>query len=78
MWSNVYSREDMGNFLRSVRKERGIDQKRMAGKLGFSSVTLSSLETGKSVATEKVERYLHMMGYRLVVVPKSAVVEVRE
>ena len=78
MWSNAYSLEDMGGFLRNARKERGIDQRQMASKLGFSPVTLSALETGKSVSSEKVERYLQMLGYRLVVVPKSAEVEVRE
>ena len=78
MWTNVYSREDMGSFLRDARKKRGIDQRQMAAKLGFSPVTLSALETGKSVSSDKVERYLQMLGYRLVIVPKSAGVEVCE
>ncbi|MBQ9003422.1 MAG: helix-turn-helix transcriptional regulator [Eggerthellaceae bacterium] len=78
MWTNAYSRQDVGAFLRDARREHGISQQQMAAKLGFSPVTLSALETGKNVSADKVERYLQMLGFRLVVVPKTADVEVRE
>ena len=78
MWTNAYSREDVGAFLKEARRERGISQKQMAAKLGFSPVTLSALETGKNVSTEKVERYLQMLGFRIVILPKTASIEVRE
>ena len=50
----------------------------MARKLGFSSVTLSALETGKNVSAVKVDRYLQQLGFRMVIVPKGADVEVAE
>lgn len=50
----------------------------MAKQLGFSPVTLSALETGKNVSAEKIERYLQMLGYRTVIVPKAADIEVHE
>ena len=78
MWINAYSFEDIGQFLREARRERGITQAQMAKRLGFSTVTLSALETGKSVSSAKVERYLQMLGYRMVIVPKTANVEVSE
>jgi transcriptional regulator with XRE-family HTH domain len=78
MWTNAYSYEDIGQFLREARRARGITQAQMAKKLGFSTVTLSALETGKNVSSAKVERYLQMLGYRMVIVPKSASVEVNE
>lgn len=78
MWTNAYSIEDLGRFLQEARRERGITQKQMAKTLGFSPVTLSSLETGKNVSTQKAERYLQMLGFRIVIVPKAADVEVRE
>ncbi len=78
MWTNAYSFEGIGEFLKEARKEQGITQTEMAKMLGFSPVTLSALETGKSVSTQKVERYLQMLGYRMVVVPKTARVEVSE
>ena len=78
MWTNAYSFEDIGLFLREARREHGITQAQMAKKLGFSAVTLSALETGKSVSTAKVEKYLQILGYRLVILPKTADVEVTE
>ena len=78
MWTNAYSYEDIGQFLREARRARGITQAQMAKKLGFSTVTLSALETGKNVSSAKVERYLQMLGYRMVIVPKTAQVEVNE
>ena len=78
MWTNTYSYEDTGRFLREARRARGITQAQMANKLGFSTVTLSALETGKNVSSAKVETYLQMLGYRMVIVPKTAQVEVSE
>ena len=56
MWTNAYSYEDIGEFLREARRERGITQVEMAKKLGFSSATLSARETGKNVSAVKVDR----------------------
>ena len=78
MWSNLFSYEDLGSFLQSARKERGITQKEMAKILGFSSVTLSAIETGKNASAAKVERYLQMLGFRIVVLPKTADCQVHE
>ena len=78
MWTNAYSVEDVGEFLKDARKEKGITQAQMAKKLGFSPVTLSALETVKNVSSQKIELYLQMLGYRIVIVPKSAKVEVSE
>ncbi len=78
MWTNAFSCEQLGEFLRDARRERGITQRQMAERLRTSPVTLSALENGKNVSAEKVERYLQTLGFRIVVVPKSASVEVRE
>ena len=78
MWTNAYTYEDIGEFLREARRKRGITQLEMVKKLGFSSVTLSTLETGKNVSAVKVERYLQQLGFHIVIAPKSADVEVTE
>ncbi len=78
MWTNAYSYEDIGEFLREARRERGITQVEMANILGCSSVTLSALETGKNVSAVKVDRYLQQLGFRMVIVPKGADVKVTE
>lgn len=78
VWSNIYTREGLGEFLQEARQEQGVTQKQMAEDLGFSSVTLSAIETGKNASASKIERYLHRLGFRIVVVPKSASVKVCE
>lgn len=78
MWTNAYSFKTVGEFLASVRKERGITQAEMAKTLGFSPVTLSAIETGKSVSSVKIERYMQMLGFRMAIVPKTAQVKVDE
>ena len=78
MWTNAYSCKAVGEFLRDARKAKGVTQAEMAKTLGFSSVTLSALENGKNVSADKIERYLQMLGFRVVIVPKDAEVEVRE
>ena len=78
MYTNAFSFEEVGAFLQEARRERGITQVEMAEILGFSPVTLSALETGKNVSAQKVERYLQRLGYRMVIVPKGAQVEVTE
>ncbi|MGN0046913.1 MAG: helix-turn-helix domain-containing protein [Eggerthellaceae bacterium] len=78
MYTNAFSFEEVGAFLQEARRGRGITQVEMAEILGFSPVTLSALETGKNVSAQKVERYLQMLGYRMVIVPKGAQVEVTE
>lgn len=69
---------EWGGFLQEVRRARGIMQVEMAKTLGCSPVTLSALETGKNVSAAKVECYLQMMGFRIVIVPKGATVKVEE
>ena len=71
-----------------VRAARGVPARRPKGEghhpaadgraAAHPPVTLSALENGKNVSAEKVERYLQTLGFRIVVVPKSASVEVRE
>lgn len=78
MWTNAYSLDDVGGFLKEARKERGITQIEMAQILGFSPVTLSALETGKNVSAKKIEHYLQMLGYRIAIVPKSANIKVEK
>lgn len=78
MWTNAYSCETVGEFIKAARKEKGLTQAQFAKKLGFSSVTLSAIETGKNVSSKKIERCLQMLGFRIAIVPKGAQIEVTE
>ncbi len=77
-WTNSYSLEQTGAFLKQVRKEHGYTQEQFARKLGISHATLSSLENGGSVSTATLEKAMQYLGLRLVIVPKSAQVRVTE
>ena len=78
MWTNSYTLEQTGEFLRDVRRARGIRQDEFARQLGVSHTTLSNLEQGKNTSTKTLERALQYLGLRVVIVPKTARVSVSE
>lgn len=78
MWTNSYTLEQTGEFLRDVRRARGIRQDEFARQLGVSHTTLSNLEQGKNTSTKTLERALQYLGLRVVIVPKGARVSVSE
>ena len=78
MWTNSYTLEQTGEFLRDARRARGIRQDEFARQLGVSHTTLSNLEQGKNTSTKTLERALQYLGLRVVIVPKSARVSVSE
>jgi HTH-type transcriptional regulator/antitoxin HipB len=78
MWTNSYTLEQTGEFLRDVRRARGIRQDEFARQLGVSHTTLSNLEKGKNTSTKTLERALQYLGLRVVIVPKGARVSVSE
>ena len=77
-WSNIYSMEQLGAFLRRERRARGLTQTEYAELIGVSHATLSALENGRSVSTLTLERALQFLGLRLVVAPRTASVSVEE
>lgn len=77
-WTNSYSLEQTGAFIKQVRREKGCTQEQFACKLGVSHATLSALENGAGVSAVTVEKALQHLGMRLVIVPRSAQVRVIE
>ncbi|WP_289637159.1 helix-turn-helix transcriptional regulator [uncultured Adlercreutzia sp.] len=77
-WTNVYGLDQLGSFLRRVRKEKGYTQDEFAEIIGASHATLSALENGKSVSSQTLMRAVSDLGLKLVVLPKGAQAEVRE
>lgn len=76
MWTNAYSVQQLGAFVREVRKVKGYTQDDFAEVIGVSHATLSALENGRGVSSETLVRALGYLGLRLVVVPKAADVSV--
>lgn len=78
MWTNSYTLEQTGEFLRDVCRAKGKRQDAFARELGVSHTTLSNLEQGKNTSTRTLELALQRLGLRLVIVPKTADVFVTE
>ena len=51
MWTNSYTLEQTGEFLRDVRRAKGKRQDVFARELGVSHTTLSNLEQGKNTSS---------------------------
>lgn len=71
-WSNVYSLQQLGDFIRKRRRERCVSQSEFAEVIGVSHATLSALENGKPVSSATLMRAVSFLGLNLVVVPKTA------
>lgn len=78
MWSNVYTLEELGDFFRRARKEKGFRQEDFAKRIGTSHATLSRFEQGGSTTTAVFEKAMSHLGYRIVVAPRTAQVVVQE
>jgi len=76
MWTNSYTLDQLGAFIKETRQSQGIRQTEFAARLGVSHTTLSNLEQGKNTSTETLQLALQLLGLRLVVVPKAAQVTV--
>ena len=72
MWSYVYSTEQIGEFVKEARRERGLTQDELAERLQVSHATVSKLETGKNTSTKTMISALLTLGYCAVVLPKGA------
>lgn len=77
-WSNIYSLEQLGSFLKKVRKDKGYTQEEFAEMLNTSHATLSAFENGKSVSSKTLMSAINNLGLRLVVVPKTTRVQVEQ
>lgn len=78
LWTNSYSLAQLGEFLQEYRRSKSIKQADFAKTIGVSHTTLSNLEQGKNTSTETLQKALSMLGLRLVIVPKTAHVIVKE
>jgi len=65
---------DLGNQMRSARKERKLTQAQLAALVGISRKTLGQIEMGTvvDIGIRKVERVLEVLGLELTVRPLGA------
>lgn len=73
VYGRIVSAKDLGQAIRSKRKEIGMRQETAAGMTGVGTKFLSQLENGKETAElGKALQVLYKMGLELYVFPRSA------
>jgi HTH-type transcriptional regulator / antitoxin HipB len=68
--SLVYDTAELGEQIRRVRQEKGLQQDELADRLGVTRMTISRLERGQSVSVDTALRALSECGYAVIVAPK--------
>ena len=65
--------ENLGELIRSLRKERKLTQQTLAEQYGMSRATISGIEnnTLSEIGIRKVEAILNGFGYELTAVPRQ-------
>lgn len=66
----VYDTAELGERIRSLRREKGLHQGELAERLGVTRMTVSRLERGESVSVDTALRALSECGYAIAVAPK--------
>jgi HTH-type transcriptional regulator / antitoxin HipB len=66
----VYDTTELGEQIRRVRVQRGLQQDELADRLGVTRMTISRLERGQSVSVDTALRALSECGYAIAVAPK--------
>jgi transcriptional regulator with XRE-family HTH domain len=66
--------ENLGQIIRSLRKERKLTQQALANQYGMSRSTISGIEnnTLSEIGLRKVESILNGFGYELTAVPRQS------
>jgi transcriptional regulator with XRE-family HTH domain len=65
--------EEIGKTIKKLRKDKGLTQAELAGKLGMSRSTISSIEnnTVAEIGIRKVEAILNLLGQTLIAVSRA-------
>ncbi|CAI8767519.1 helix-turn-helix protein [compost metagenome] len=66
--------ENLGELIRSLRKEQKLSQQALGKQYGMSRSTISGIEnnTISEIGLRKVEAILNGFGYELIAVPRQA------
>ncbi|MHC8364616.1 helix-turn-helix domain-containing protein [Pseudomonas sp. ZT5P21] len=66
--------ENLGELIRSLRKEQKLSQQALASRYGMSRSTISGIEnnTLSEIGLRKVEAILNGFGYELTAVPRQS------
>ena len=69
----IKNSQQIGQLIRLIRKEQGIDQASLASICGFSERPLKAIEKGKgTLSVEKLLKILDELGIKLHVAPPNS------
>ena len=78
MWMRTRGPEALARAVASCRQNAGMTQAQLARRLRINRTTLLDMEAGRNQAVARAAEALSVLGYDLVVVPRSAKVTVVE
>ena len=73
MIEEAYSATDLGRAIKRLRAKRGMTQETLAQWCGVSRQTIVALEQGGPVALTLALRAIALLGAKVVVAPKDAI-----
>jgi len=74
MLHEAYSATDLGRAIKRLRNERSMTQETLAQWCGVSRQTVVALEQGGPVALTAALKAIALLGAKVVVAPKNAIV----
>lgn len=74
MFSETYSATDLGRAIKRLRNDRGMTQATLAQWCGVSRQTVVAMEQGGPVAMTVALKAIALLGGKVVVAPKDAIV----
>jgi transcriptional regulator with XRE-family HTH domain len=75
-WRRVRGSGGLGAALADARKARGLTQAQVAKALGVNRMTEVRMEAGENQTLERITKAFSLLGFDLVVVPRTARVHV--
>jgi DNA-binding XRE family transcriptional regulator len=75
MLDEAYSAADVGRVIRRLRAQRRMTQATLAAWCGVSRQTVVAMERGGPVAVTAVIRAIALLGAKIVIAPKDALVQ---
>lgn len=78
MWLRTRGPDAVSDAVAACRKGAGLTQAQLAQRLRINRTTVIDMEAGRSGALRRAAEALSILGYDLVVVPRSARVTVVE
>jgi DNA-binding XRE family transcriptional regulator len=78
VWVRPRGRSGLADGLATIRKAASVTQVDLAERLGINRSTVIDMEAGRNPVLTRYADALALLGFDVILVPRAAVVEVRE